>query len=147
MLTPGESPMVILLVEDEESDVLLIRRALTKGGVTNPIVDIRDGQQASDFLCADDDTRGEPLPGLVLLDINLPKVDGLQILRNFKATPGGKRTPVIVLTSSNDSTDINKAYDAGANSYLVKPVTFSAFTEVAIAIKAFWVLQNNLPSR
>jgi len=127
----------ILLVEDEETDVKLIRRALTKGGVLNTISVARDGQEALDYLFG----RGEftdrasfPLPGLILLDLKLPKVCGLDVLREVKTSKKLKRIPVIVLTSSEDAIDINAAYDLGANSYLVKPVKFSAFCEVAAKI-------------
>lgn len=143
-----QDPVQILLVEDEETDVKLIRRALKKGGVVNKVQVVRDGQQALDYLFGKGqyaDRAQYPLPGLVLLDLKLPKVGGLEVLEQIKAIEQLKRIPIVVLTSSADSKDINRAYDLGANSYLVKPVEFAAFCEVAAKIKLYWLLLNERP--
>jgi CheY-like chemotaxis protein len=137
--------MPIMLVEDEETDVLLVRRALSKGGILNPIIVIRDGKTAVDYLLGLDqyeDRDAHPMPGLILLDINLPRMSGLDVLQHFKGTIVGRRTPVVVLTSSSQPEEVARAYDVGANSYLVKPVTFAAFCEMASAIHMYWLLQN-----
>ena len=139
----------ILLVEDLRTDAILIQRALEKGGIVNPIDVVRDGQQAIDYLLRRDDAGDpltSPLPGLILLDLKLPKVDGFQVLRKIKDTEILKRIPVVILTSSDQSDDIDKAYDIGANSYLVKPVTSSAFIEVASKIRMYWLMVNTPPS-
>ncbi len=143
-----QDPVQILLVEDEETDVKLIRRALKKGGVVNEVQVVRDGQQALDYFFGKGqyaDRAQYPLPGLVLLDLKLPKVGGLEVLEQIKAIEQLKRIPIVVLTSSADSKDINRAYDLGANSYLVKPVEFAAFCEVAAKIKLYWLLLNERP--
>ncbi|MCA9212736.1 MAG: response regulator [Planctomycetales bacterium] len=139
----------ILLVEDQEADVQLILRALTKGGIANPIHVVRDGQEALDYFSGEGqfaDRNRFPIPGLILLDLKLPKVNGLQVLEQLKQTEELKRIPVIVLTSSSESKDVNRAYDVGANSYLVKPVQFSAFCEVVTQIKLYWLLLNEPPN-
>lgn len=143
---PTESS--ILLVEDEATDVALIRRALRRGGLVNPIEHVSDGEAAVDYLlsrcppAADDADR---LPVLVLLDLKLPRLDGFGVLERLKSTESLKRLPVVVLTSSAESEDVERAYDCGANSYLVKPVEFAAFVEVARRINRYWLLLNTPP--
>ncbi len=135
----------ILLVEDEAADAALLQRAFTKSGLLNPLRLVRDGEEALDYLFGRGpyaDREAHPLPGLVLLDLKLPKIDGLEVLRQLKAANILKRIPVIVLTSSEQSGDINSAYDLGVNSYLVKPVQFSAFCEIASNIQLYWLLLN-----
>lgn len=136
----------ILLVEDEERDAILIQRTLEKGGIDNEIKVLHDGPSALEYLCAPRDQRTESLPGLVLLDINLPLVDGIEVLKRFRLTPDGRSIPVIVLTGSQDIDDARRAYDAGANSYLVKPVAYAAFTEVLNAIRLYWAVYNVSPA-
>ena len=147
--TIDDNPVEILLVEDLRTDALLIQRALKAGGVMNPIKLVRDGQQALDYLFRHGDYKDQeiyPNPGLILLDLKLPKVNGLEVIRQVKKAEILRRIPIVVLTASDQSKDINTAYDAGANSYLVKPVTFTAFIEVANKIKPYWLLQNKSPS-
>jgi len=144
-----DSPLEILLVEDLRTDALLIQRALKKGGVINPIKLVRDGQEALDYLFqrgSYQDTENYLIPGLILLDLKLPKINGFEVLKQIKSTEKLQRIPVVVLTASDQSKDINSAYDAGANSYLVKPVTLAAFIEVATKIKLYWLLENKSPS-
>lgn len=141
--------MNILLVEDEATDVQLILRALGKGGLANAIQVVRDGQEALDYLFARGDYSDRaqcPIPVLILLDLKLPKIGGLEVLEQLKKAERLKRIPVVVLTSSAESTDVNRAYDLGANSYLVKPVKFSAFCDVAAQIKLYWLLLNERPN-
>ena len=144
-----DKPLEILLVEDLRTDAILIQRALKKGGVINPINLVRDGQEALDYLFGQShykDQHDYPIPGLILLDLKLPKVNGLEVLKQVKKAEILQRIPIVVLTASDQSKDINTAYDAGANSYLVKPVTLTAFIEVATKIKLYWLLENKPPS-
>ena len=138
----------ILLVEDLASDRKLIERALRKGGIRNVIHHACDGQEALDYLLGRGDYADRikhPLPGLVLLDLKLPKVSGLEVLKHVKGVESLKRIPIVVLTSSEENRDVDRAYEFGANSYLVKPVKFSAFCEVAAQIKLYWLLLNKGP--
>ena len=138
----------ILLVEDELADVKLIQRALKKVGLANRIDVARDGQVATDYIFGNAQFSNRhkfPLPLLILLDLKLPKITGLEFLKSIKSTNHLKRIPVIVLTSSSESSDIDQAYEFGANSYLVKPVKFSAFCEIASKINLYWLLLNKQP--
>ena len=138
----------ILLVEDVESDVKLITRALVRGGVINDIHVVRDGQEAIDYLFGRGEYSDNPpsaQPGLILLDLKLPRMSGLDVLEKIKQDEILRRIPVVILTSSAESRDVNRAYDLGANSYLVKPVEFSAFCEVAAKINLYWLLLNEPP--
>jgi len=139
----------ILLVEDQKSDVMLIQRALRKGGIVNPIYVVRDGEQALAYLMGEGkyaDRQTYPLPSMMLLDLKMPKVGGLEVLRQVKQTEGLKRILIIVLTSSALSADVDKAYDLGANSYLVKPVKTEDFIKVASDIKCYWLMMNQKPT-
>lgn len=136
---------LILLVEDDINDALLLRRAFAKAGVVNTIVQLEDGDSAVAYL----DGAGEyadreyyPLPCLILLDLKLPRRSGLEVLEWMRAQPGLRRIPVVVLTSSQQSRDINRAYDLGANSYLVKPVGFDTLLEMAQALNLYWLCFN-----
>ena len=136
---------LILLVEDDMDDALLLRRAFAKAGILNTIAHIEDGDTAVAYLdgagkYADRDRH--PLPCLILLDLKLPRRAGLEVLAWMRAQPGLKRIPVVVLTSSQQSSDINRAYDLGANSYLVKPVGFDTLLEMARALSLYWLLFN-----
>lgn len=145
---PAVEAMDILLVEDEETDVKLILRAFAKGGLANAVQVVRDGQEALDYLLGRGVYTGRErhrAPGLILLDLKLPKIGGLEVLEQVKRAEHLKRIPIVVLTSSAESKDVNRAYDLGANSYLVKPVKFSAFCDVAAQIKLYWLLLNERP--
>ncbi|UCD56442.1 MAG: response regulator [Candidatus Hydrogenedentota bacterium] len=140
---------LILLVEDDENDVRLIQRALRKGDVPNPIEVVRDGERALDYLFAQGeyaDRDRYPLPSLVLLDLKLPKYSGHEVLERIKGEPVLRRLPVVVLTSSTESADINRAYDLGANSYLVKPVRLDDLEKLAQATHLYWLLLNQSPT-
>lgn len=131
----------ILLVEDNPVDVDLTLRAFKKQNLTNKIVVARDGEQALKQIELWD--KGSTIPIVVLLDLKLPKVDGLEVLRIYKTHPVYKTIPVVVLTSSSDDKDIESAYELGVNSYIVKPVNFDKFMEVAAQIELYWMAINN----
>lgn len=131
----------ILLVEDNPDQAILTRRALKQGNVLNPVTVVEDGQAALDFLFASENA----LPALVLLDLKLPKVDGLEVLKRMRADERTRRVPVVILTSSNDERDLAAGYDLGANSYVRKPVDFEQFTKAARDIGLYWLILNEPP--
>ncbi|MGC8837586.1 MAG: response regulator [Anaerolineae bacterium] len=133
----------ILLVEDNEDDILLIERAFRKANVANPLVVARDGEEAVAYLS---DLAANPVPELVLLDLRLPRKSGFEVLEWLRAQPGLRRMPVVVLTSSGETPDIDRAYDLGANSYLVKPVGFEALLNMVKVLGLYWLLLNRKPS-
>ncbi len=134
----------ILLVEDNPMDVDLTRRAFARRKVAHPIEIARDGEEALGYISRWD--AGEILPTLILLDLKLPKVDGLEVLGKLKSHPRLKVIPVVVLTTSAEAGDIEAAYNYGANSYIVKPINFDAFMEVAGYIQLYWCHMNTPPS-
>lgn len=134
----------ILLVEDNPMDVDLTTRAFTRRRIINPIEVARDGEEALTYL--ERWETGEPLPVVILLDINLPKVSGLEVLQQFKTHPRSQKVPVIILTTSAEDRDIQTAYEKGANSYIVKPVDFEKFVEVAAQIDLYWNVINIPPT-
>ena len=139
---------VILLVEDNPDDRLLTVRALTRHNIANTIVEARDGEEALDYLLGTGTHAGrDPAdqPQVVLLDLKLPKVDGLEVLKRMRANPATRRTPVVVLTSSNEQRDLIASYDLGANSYVRKPVDFEEFIEAARQLGMYWLLLNEVP--
>jgi two-component system response regulator len=129
----------ILLVEDRDDDVELTLRAFKKSGVGNEIVVARDGAAALDYLFAPERVT---MPEVVLLDLNLPKVSGLEALRKMRADDRTKRVPVVVLTSSNEERDIISSYDLGANSFVRKPVDFSEFVKATQQLGLYWLVLN-----
>ncbi len=138
----------LLLVEDQSNDVLLIRRALSKAGIANPLQVVSDGDQAVAYLAGEGDYGDRerfPLPGVVLLDLKLPRRSGLEVLAWLRQQPGLKRLPVVVLTSSTENKDINRAYDLGANSYLVKPVDFGPLLDMLKMVGPYWLRMNRQP--
>jgi CheY-like chemotaxis protein len=130
----------ILLVEDNPMDADLTLRAFAKHKLTNPVHVARDGEEALAWIPRWE--AGEPLPAVILLDLKLPKVDGLEVLRQLKTHPKLSVIPVVVLTSSSESSDMQRAYQLGANSYIVKPVNFDKFMEVAAQIELYWAVLN-----
>jgi two-component system response regulator len=135
----------ILLVEDNPDDVELTLRAFRKSKVLNEIVVARDGVEALDYLFssgAHAGTHPTPSPEVVLLDLKLPKVDGLEVLRRMRADERTRRTPVVVLTSSSEERDIVSSYDLGANSFVRKPVDFNEFLEAAQQLGLYWLVLN-----
>jgi two-component system, response regulator len=139
----------ILLVEDNPNDVELTLRAFKKNNLTNPIHVARDGEEALDFIFGRGIHAGRSLkngPKLILLDLKLPRVDGLEVLRQVKSDPKTKSIPVVVLTSSREERDIVESYQLGVNSYIVKPVDFEQFIESARTLGLYWILINQPPN-
>jgi DNA-binding response OmpR family regulator len=132
----------ILLVEDDHNDVLLIKRAFQKAKIANPIVVLNDGEHAISYLAGREPYVSRALPMLVLLDLKLPRKSGHEVLEWLRQQQTLKRLPVVVLTASSESSDINRAYDLGANSYLVKPVTFDALVEMVKTLNLYWLILN-----
>ena len=138
----------ILLVEDSEDDVRLTLRAFRKNNVANEVVVVGDGVQAMDYLhSAVADAGGHPtrMPAVVLLDLKLPKMDGLEVLQHMRAEPLLRRQPVVVLTSSKEEQDVINSYDLGANSYIRKPVDFERFCEAIRQLGLYWLVLNEPP--
>ncbi|MGH7929350.1 MAG: response regulator [Candidatus Binatia bacterium] len=133
----------ILLVEDNPVDVDLTLRAFARRKLGNPIEVARDGEEALAFVARWE--AGEQSPAVILLDLKLPKIDGLEVLRQIKLHPKFSAIPIIVLTSSSEDRDIEEAYKLGANSYIVKPVEFEKFIEVAAQVELYWCVLNTLP--
>ena len=139
---------IILLVEDNVSDIELTQRAFEKGRITSKVVIARDGQEALDYLFGDgsqgiDDLP--PLPTVILLDLKLPKISGLDILRRIREHERTRRLPVVILTSSNEEQDILECYDRKANSYIRKPVDFNQFAEAIRQLGLYWLVLNEPP--
>jgi CheY-like chemotaxis protein len=130
----------ILLVEDNPMDVDLTRRAFTRHNLVNRLEVARDGQEALELI--EKWSSWKSMPSMVLLDLKLPKINGLDVLRAIRARPDYVTVPVVVLTSSSEDRDIHEAYSLGANSYIVKPVEFEKFIEVARQIKLYWTVLN-----
>ena len=132
---------IILLVEDNPDDEHLAVRALRKHNIVNEIAVARDGQQALDYLL--DDTK--PLPALVLLDLNLPKVSGLEVLQRLRSAERTAMLPVVILTTSKEDQDLLASYRSGCNSYIRKPVSFAQFAEAMRHLKVYWLVLNEPP--
>ena len=145
-----KSPTTILLVEDNPDDETLAIRALTRHNVVNNVVVTRTGAEALDFLFAQGAYEGRDpsdLPTLVLLDLKLPKIDGIEVLRRMKSNPRTRRVPVVILTSSREERDLDAAYDLGANSYITKPVDFTQFSDSVRDIGLYWLVLNQPPPK
>jgi two-component system response regulator len=141
---------IILLVEDNESDVDLTRRALARNRIANELKVVNDGQAALDFLFGEGPHAGRDTsqaPALILLDLKLPKLDGIEVLNRLRADPRTRRVPVVILTSSKEQDDLAAGYDGGANSYIRKPVDFHAFVEAIRQIGLYWLVLNEQPPR
>ncbi|MGB2714577.1 MAG: response regulator [Vicinamibacterales bacterium] len=137
----GPESRVIVLVEDNPDDEALTLRALKKNAIANDIVVLRDGAEALEFLGRPD----APPPQLVLLDLKLPKIDGLEVLRRLRSDPGTAVMPIVILTSSNEERDLVESYRLGANSYIRKPVDFEQFTEAVRQLGLYWLVLNQVP--
>jgi CheY-like chemotaxis protein len=139
----------ILYVEDSEDDVFLLKYAFEQAGVSNTIEVARDGQEGVDMLARVvqnmSGPRATPALSVVLLDLKMPKKTGLEVLQWIRAQPELKRLPVIILSSSNQRSDVERAYDLGANGFLVKPADNATLQDMAKAIKQFWLMHNQLP--
>lgn len=143
-----ENDVEILLVEDNPDDAEIALRALSKQHISNRIIHVRDGKEALDFLFGRGTFEGRDArrkPKLVLLDLKLPKVSGLEVLKILKGDPFTRHIPVVILTSSREERDLVEGYDLGANSYLLKPVDFQRFCDCMREIGFYWLLLNQLP--
>ena len=137
----------ILLVEDNQDDEALSMRAFKRNNIRNPVVCVRDGQEALDWLFCEGAyaSRTPEAPAVVLLDLKLPKVDGLEVLRRVRANPATKLTPIVILTSSREDRDRLDGYSLGANSYIQKPVDFEQFVEAIRQLGLYWLVLNEPP--
>lgn len=135
----------ILMVEDNEMDLDLCMQAFHEHAIANPLVSCLDGEEAIQYIDAHADPADPMLPVIVLLDLRLPKVDGIDVLRHARRSTVWRQVPIIVLTTSRQDSDIGAAYQLGVNSYIVKPVDFAEFSEVARRIELYWVLTNVTP--
>jgi CheY-like chemotaxis protein len=146
MMMSGQE--TVLLVEDDPNDVLLFRHAFKKAQLTNPLEVVDNGDSAVDYLVGTGkygDRSRYPLPILILLDLKLPRRSGFEVLEWLRQQPGLRRLPVVVLTSSKQSVDVNRAYDLGANSYLVKPVALDDLLNMITMLNHYWLNTNEMP--
>lgn len=144
----GIEEVEILLVEDNPTDAELTMRALKRKNMANQVVWVKDGAEALDFIFATgaySHRNPEDLPKLILLDLRMPKVDGLEVLQKIKAEEKTRQIPVVVLTSSNEDRDIVESYKLGVNSYVSKPVEFDEFIDAVSTLGFYWMLINNPP--
>lgn len=135
----------ILLIEDNEMDIDLTQQAFAEYAVANPIAICRDGEEAIAYIDQHASADDGQLPIVILLDLRLPRVDGLEVLRYARRQPVWRQLPIVVMTTSRENRDIETAYQSGANSYIIKPVDFEAFSEVVKSIKIYWLLTNQPP--
>ena len=146
-MTPTEH-VEILLVEDNPADAEMTLRALRRNNLANKVHWVKDGEQALEYMFRTGEYAGrDPVssPRLVMLDIKMPKVDGIEVLRRLKASEETRAVPVVVMTSSNEERDVLESYRLGVNSYIVKPVQFEAFLETVAKIGLYWVITNRVP--
>lgn len=147
-MTQDHQSVEILLVEDHPQDLELAQRALQKAKLTNRIHVARDGEEALEFIFCEgpySNRRLEDSPKLILLDLKLPKVSGLEVLQRLKGDPRTRRIPVVILTSSKEQKDVIESYHLGVNSYIVKPVNFESFAAAVQQIGMYWLLLNQAP--
>lgn len=148
MVKLNGEPLHILLVEDNEDHAELVIRGMKDQRVANKIHHVSDGEAALDYLFrrgAFKTIKSSPLPNLILLDLRLPRIDGLEVLKTIKETPDLQRIPVVILTSSSAESDIAKSYDYHANSYVVKPLDFKTFTKLMDDLGFYWLGWNTKP--
>ena len=136
-----KSDKVILLIEDNPSDVELTKRAFAKSHIANELVAVEDGEQALQYLATSE------LPAVTLLDLNLPKMSGLEVLRRIRADARTRRLPVVILTSSKEEQDVAAGYDLGVNSYIRKPVDFRQFAQSMEQLGLYWLVLNEQPPK
>lgn len=144
-----ERPITILYADDDPEDRMLVQDAWDESRLGNDLHFVEDGEELMDYLYRRNRFRnleGEPLPGLILLDLNMPRKDGREALREIKADPALRMIPVVVLTTSKAEEDILRAYDLGVNSFIVKPVTFQSLVDVTLTLKKWWFEIVELPS-
>lgn len=136
---------LILLVEDDPDDEELTLDALKHGGVQTDIIVVHDGAEALDYIFPNSGGNQRRLPNLILLDLKLPKISGLEVLRQVRRNDVSRRIPTVILTSSSEHSDIHQSYELGANSYVRKPVQFAAFARAVQTLGAYWILFNQTP--
>jgi CheY-like chemotaxis protein len=137
---PERKPVTILLVEDDDGHARLLEKNLRRGGVVNQLVRVADGQEAVDYMSRTgsyEDSMRYPLPSVVLLDVRMPRLDGFEVLAHLKGDPKLMRIPVIMLTSTDNQNEINRAYEMGANGYVVKPVSIESFVDRVVKLGMF----------
>jgi CheY-like chemotaxis protein len=139
------TPRLILLVEDDPDHELLTIRALRKSHIANEVRVARDGEEALAVLFGSEDHPPQQMPQVILLDLKLPKIDGLEVLRRIRENERTRMLPVVVLTSSDEETDIVRSYKLGVNSYIRKPVNFSDFAEATLQLGMYWLVLNECP--
>lgn len=135
----------ILLVEDNPNDLELAMHAFARHNLANTVKVVRDGQEALDYLLGSDGRPAAPLPKLILLDLKLPKVDGLEVLRRLRAEEQLRLVPIVALTSSRQERDVVESYSLGVNSYIVKPIDFDKFVDTVQTLGFYWLLLNESP--
>lgn len=145
VLNPASPLRPIVVVEDNDMDLDFCLQALEEHHVANPVIACRDGDEAIQYIDAHPSPLDPGFPLLMLLDLKLPKVDGLTVLRHARQSAPWQQVPIIMLTTSSEGTDIETSYQQGVNAYIVKPVDFSAFSEVVKHIKLNWILTNEAP--
>jgi len=148
-MTRDSEPITILLAEDDPDDALMAREALEESRVANPLHIVEDGEQLMDYLYCrgrHSDRNPDDLPGLILLDLNMPKKDGRQAILEIKNEPRFKRIPIVVLTTSRAEEDICRTYDSGVNSFISKPVSFESLVEIMKTLSRYWFEIVELPS-
>ena len=146
----GRRPITILLADDDEDDRKLAQEALAESRLANDLHTVEDGEELMDYLHRRgkfEKLRNEPLPGLILLDLNMPRKDGREALREIKADPSLRQIPVVVLTTSKAEEDIYRTYDLGANSFIIKPVMFESLVRVMRDLGTYWFEIVELPGR
>lgn len=148
-MTPARLPITILMAEDDPDDRLMTRDAFAECGLHNPLQFVEDGERLMDYLRRRGrfaDGAAHPMPGLILLDLNMPRRDGREVLREIKADPELRKIPVVVLTTSRAEEDVTGSYRDGANSFITKPASFGALVEVVQALGNYWLQIVDLPA-
>jgi len=143
------SQIEILLVEDNMDDAEMTIHALRKNNLANKLIHMKDGEEALDFLFGAGNFIGRDVnlkPSLILLDLKMPKIDGLEVLERVKSNEATKKIPVVILTSSKEDPDVSKCYELGANSYIVKPVEFESFMKAVSELGMYWMILNQPPA-
>ena len=143
-------PVEILLIEDNIDDAELTIHALKKKNLGNNLIHLKDGEEALEFLYATGKYAGRNLnlqPRMILLDLKMPKLNGMEVLEKVKTEPSTKKIPVVILTSSREDPDLRRCYELGANSYIVKPVDFESFVNAVAELGLYWVLLNQIPGQ
>ena len=143
----AELAPLLLLVDDDRNDEELARIALEEAQVPHRLVIARDGAEALDYLNGIGDSTDSSWPELILLDLKLPKVSGLEVLERLRSDSKARATPIVVFTSSNETRDLTRSYDLGANAYIRKPINFAEYRETMLDITRFWMLRNSSPPR